>query len=189
MRVAQSCLTLCTPMGCLYSPWNSPGQNAGIGMLSSLQWIFLTQESDCGLLHCRWILYQLSYQGSLECLLDLSILLYLKLNSWSLLKSLLYLQPSLSQFMATPSFPLLRPTQQLFYTPHPIYHQILLLSLHNVTNSPSSTDTTLLQAAVTSISLHSLLSPAARVILVSYDSVRSYLVAPMSIRKGCDSYS
>ena len=26
--------------------------------------IFLTQESNWGLLHCRWILYQLSYQGS-----------------------------------------------------------------------------------------------------------------------------
>ena len=29
-----------------------------------LQWIFLTQESNQGLLHCRRILYQLSYQGS-----------------------------------------------------------------------------------------------------------------------------
>ena len=32
--------------------------------LSLLQWIFLTQESNWGLLHCRQILYQLSYQGS-----------------------------------------------------------------------------------------------------------------------------
>ena len=30
--------------------------------LSLLQQIFLTQESNWGLLHCRWILYQLSYQ-------------------------------------------------------------------------------------------------------------------------------
>ena len=29
----------------LYSPWNSPGQNTGIGSLSLLQWIFWTQES------------------------------------------------------------------------------------------------------------------------------------------------
>ena len=93
----------------LYSPWNSPGQNTGVGSLSLLQWssqsgidipngielrspilwadslpaepprkprntgvgslsllqwIFLTQESNWGLLHCRQILYQLSYQGS-----------------------------------------------------------------------------------------------------------------------------
>ena len=47
----------------LYSPWNSPGQNTGVGSLSLLQWIFLTQESNWGLLHCRRILYQLSYQG------------------------------------------------------------------------------------------------------------------------------
>ena len=48
----------------LYSPWNSPGQNTGVGSLCLLQGIFLTQESNQGLLHYRWILYQLSYQGS-----------------------------------------------------------------------------------------------------------------------------
>ena len=48
----------------LYSPWNSPGQNTGVGSLSLLQGIFPTQGSNPGLLHCRWILYQLSYQGS-----------------------------------------------------------------------------------------------------------------------------
>ena len=36
----------------LYSPWNSPGQNTGVGSLSFLQGIFLTQESNRGLLHC-----------------------------------------------------------------------------------------------------------------------------------------
>ena len=90
----------------LYSPWNSPGQNTGVGSLSLLQGdllnpgielgslalqvdslpaepkekpkntgmgslsllqqIFPTQESNWSLLHCRWILYQMSYQGSLE---------------------------------------------------------------------------------------------------------------------------
>ena len=50
----------------LYSPWNSPGQNPRVGSLSLLQGIFLTQESNQGLLYCRQILYQLSYQGSLE---------------------------------------------------------------------------------------------------------------------------
>ena len=88
----------------LYSPWNSPGQNTGVGSqsllqgifptqgsnpvsrvagrfflpseppgkpknswvvsLPLLQWVFLTQGSNRGLLHWRWILYQLSYQGS-----------------------------------------------------------------------------------------------------------------------------
>ena len=35
-----------------------------VGSLSLIQGIFLTQELNWGLLHCRWILYQLSYQGS-----------------------------------------------------------------------------------------------------------------------------
>ena len=49
----------------LYSPWNSPGQNTGVGSLSLLPGIFLTQKSNQGLLYCRQILYQLSYEGSL----------------------------------------------------------------------------------------------------------------------------
>ena len=48
----------------LYSPWNSPGQNTGVGSLSLLQGIFSTQELNSGLPHCRRILYQLSHQGS-----------------------------------------------------------------------------------------------------------------------------
>ena len=38
-----------------------------VGSLSLLQQIFLTQESNWSLLHCRWILYPLSYQGSPLC--------------------------------------------------------------------------------------------------------------------------
>ena len=48
----------------LFSLWNSPGQNTGMGSLSLLQGIFPTQGSNPGLLHCRWILYQLSHQRS-----------------------------------------------------------------------------------------------------------------------------
>ena len=48
----------------LYSPWNSPGQNTGVGSLSLLQGIFPTQGSNPGLPHCRRILYQLSHKGS-----------------------------------------------------------------------------------------------------------------------------
>ena len=44
----------------LYSPWNSPCQNIGVGTLSLLQGIFLTQGSNPGLLHCRQILQLLS---------------------------------------------------------------------------------------------------------------------------------
>ena len=49
----------------LYGPWNFPGQNTGVGSLSLLQGIFPTRESNLGLLHCRQILYQLSYQRRL----------------------------------------------------------------------------------------------------------------------------
>ena len=48
----------------LCSPWNSPGQNTGVGRHSLLQGIFPTQGSNPGLPHCRWILYQMSHQGN-----------------------------------------------------------------------------------------------------------------------------
>ena len=54
--------TLCDPHG-LYSPWNSPGQNTGVGNCFLLQGIFQTQGSNPGLPHCRHILYQLSHGG------------------------------------------------------------------------------------------------------------------------------
>ena len=40
----------------LYSPWNSSGQNTGVGSFSLLQGIFPTQGLNPGLLHCRQIL-------------------------------------------------------------------------------------------------------------------------------------
>ena len=48
----------------LYSPWDSLGQNAGVGSLSLLQGTFPTQGLNPGLPHCRRILYQLSHKGS-----------------------------------------------------------------------------------------------------------------------------
>ena len=57
VNVDQSCLTL-------YRPWNSPGQNTGVGNLSLLQGIFPTQGLNPGLPQYRRILYQLSHQGS-----------------------------------------------------------------------------------------------------------------------------
>jgi len=86
VKVAQSRLTLYDPMdytvlGILLNPGIKPRspawqvdslpaepqgkpKNTGVGSLSLLQRIFLTQESNWGLLRCRRILYQLSYQGS-----------------------------------------------------------------------------------------------------------------------------
>ena len=49
----------------LYSSWNSPGQNTGVGSCSLLQGIFQTQGWYPGLPHHRWVLYLLSHKGSL----------------------------------------------------------------------------------------------------------------------------
>ena len=59
---------LLSPAWLFATPWtiqsmNSLGQITEVGSCSLLQWIFPTRESNQGLLHCRWTLYQLSYQG------------------------------------------------------------------------------------------------------------------------------
>ena len=62
--IVQWCPTLCNPMD-----WSLPGspvhgilqaRNTGVGSHSLLQWIFLTQGLNPGLLHCRQIPYFLS---------------------------------------------------------------------------------------------------------------------------------
>ena len=89
--VAHSCLTLCDPMDGSTPgfpvhhqlpeftqthvhrvsdairpshphPWNPLGKNTEVGCPSLLQRIILTQEEHPGLLHCRQILYHLSYR-------------------------------------------------------------------------------------------------------------------------------
>ena len=44
-------------------PWYSSSKTTEVGCHALLQRIFPTPELNC-LLHCRWILYLLSYQGS-----------------------------------------------------------------------------------------------------------------------------
>ena len=65
VSVTQSCLTLCDPMVC---QWISPAKNTGVGRHSLLQGIFLTQGSNPDLLHCRLILYRMSYRKSEICI-------------------------------------------------------------------------------------------------------------------------
>ena len=45
----------------LYSPWNSPGKNTGVGSHSLLQGIFPTQGLNPGLPHCRLIFFFTSW--------------------------------------------------------------------------------------------------------------------------------
>jgi len=62
VKAAHSCPTFWPYV--LYSPWNSPGQNTGVGSRSLLQGIFPTQGSNSGLPHYRWIICQLSHKGN-----------------------------------------------------------------------------------------------------------------------------
>ena len=48
-------------------PLDSPDKNTGVGGHSLLQGIFLTQGSNLGLQHYRWILYHLSHHESPRC--------------------------------------------------------------------------------------------------------------------------
>ena len=46
---------------CLPAEPHGKSKNTGVGIISLLQQIFLSQELNQGLLHCRWLLYQLSF--------------------------------------------------------------------------------------------------------------------------------
>ena len=54
----------CLVVSILCDPRNSTGQSNVVGSLFLLQGIILIQESNPGLPHCRWILYQMSHKGS-----------------------------------------------------------------------------------------------------------------------------
>ena len=65
-------------------PRDFPGKNAGVGSHSLLQGIFLTQELNLGLLHCRQSLYHLSHQGANEYLVDRGYMLIISSRLLSL---------------------------------------------------------------------------------------------------------
>ena len=59
-QIQVSCIT-----GRFFTSWaQGKLKNTGVSSLSLLQWIFQTQESNWGLLHCRWIPDQLNYRES-----------------------------------------------------------------------------------------------------------------------------
>ena len=64
--VAQSCPTLCDHMNCSLSGSSIHGIHTGVDCHFLLQRIFLTQGSNPSLLHCRQILYHLSYREDLK---------------------------------------------------------------------------------------------------------------------------
>ena len=74
--VAKSCPTPVTPRTVACQTPLSMGfsrQDTGVGCHFLLQGIFPTQESNPGLLHCRQILYRLSYEGSLNHVIIMTI--------------------------------------------------------------------------------------------------------------------
>ena len=68
LTVAQLCPTLCNPVECNLPDFFSWGgfsrQEHCSGLPFPFQGMFPSQESNEGLLHCRWILYQLNHKGS-----------------------------------------------------------------------------------------------------------------------------
>ena len=66
-----------------------------MGSLSLLQWIFPTQESNLSLLHCRQILYQLSYEGS-HSFLNIEAIAFLNIEKERQLKKPFYNRRDLS---------------------------------------------------------------------------------------------
>ena len=65
----------------LYSPWNSPVQNTGVGSSSLLQGIFPTQGSYPGLPYGRQVLYQLNHKGS-QWWVGIGVVLVAKRWNW-----------------------------------------------------------------------------------------------------------
>ena len=59
----------------------SPGKNTRVGCHALLQEIVPTQGSNSGLLHCRWIPYLLSHQGS-PWILEWVAYLFSRGSSW-----------------------------------------------------------------------------------------------------------
>ena len=68
INIEQVMYDSCNPLDCSLSGSSvhddSSGKNTGVGSHFPLQGIFLTQESNPGLLHCRQIFYWMIYEGS-----------------------------------------------------------------------------------------------------------------------------
>ena len=62
----------------LLCPWEFPGNDTGVGCYFLHQGIFPTQGSNPGFLHCRQILYRLSYKGSWSLYPEQNLIQYRK---------------------------------------------------------------------------------------------------------------
>ena len=92
----------------LLCSWDSPGKNTGVGCHDFLQGIFLIQESNLGLQHCRQILYHVSHQGSPTSFIE-DIIINSALNKKLLYQKSCIFQKSKITFIFFPSGVILKP--------------------------------------------------------------------------------
>ena len=116
----------------LLCPWNFSGKSTGVGCHFLLQWIFLTQGSNLGLLHCRLTLYHLSHHGSPILPCGTWLVLPTTINTFSQGSSLSHETVPRSCDTSVSSVHLLS-CVQLFATPQTAAHQASL----SITNSRS----------------------------------------------------
>ena len=105
----------------LYSSWNSPDQNTGVGNLALFQGVFPTQESNQDLLHCRQMLYQLSYYGTSNPKTKIHISLNEDLYVFLGKMSIAYLQPTFNRVTCFLILILFNPLYFWIATPYWIY--------------------------------------------------------------------
>ena len=115
--ITQSCLTLRDSMDCSLPGssvhGDSPGKNTGVGCHALLQ-IFPTEGSNPGLLHCRWILYHLSPQGSpISTVKFPKFFNHSKSVPWLLLPVLTITQIDGCNILAAPSIPITHLKEEL----------------------------------------------------------------------------
>ena len=104
----------------LFCPWSSPLRITGVGWHVLLQGILPTQGLSLGLLHCTWILYHLSLQGSpCDILADPD-------GPYDSRNALLY---ALGLYQELDSLP---PSPPRVSVSHPLRHWVPMLNLHVV---------------------------------------------------------
>ena len=91
-------------------------KNTGMSSLTLIQGIFPTQESNQGLLHCRQLLYQLSYQGHSQ----LAKLWYFQVNSKGTEPckgtGYIHMYPFSPKALSHPGCPITLSSSSMFYT-------------------------------------------------------------------------
>ena len=120
---------LCPPGSSVHV--DSPGRNTGVSCHALLQGIFPTQRLNPGLLHCRWIPYRLSHQGSPRILYGLSILLQEIVPTQELNRGLLHCRRILYQLSYQGSSLYTLSALKFLYTNSPIRAVYKYLTLKN----------------------------------------------------------